>query len=203
MEAEFKSNVKEKISNSRKLVIEIGCGSSPKIKDAITVDILDLSGVDIITDVSKGLPFNDNSVDEIHSYHFLEHVEDLQSLFKEMYRVLKEDGLIIGTVPHFSNPYYYSDPTHKIFFGLYTFSYFDKEQQLFKRKVPTFYSKELFHTKKIRLGFTSPFPGRYIFKKAIGLIANLSSYTREFFEENLVYIVPVYEIYFELRKVKK
>ena len=39
--------------------------------------------------------------------------------------------------------------------------------------------------------------------KIFGLIANLSSYTREFFEENLVYIVPVYEIYFELRKVKK
>jgi ubiquinone/menaquinone biosynthesis C-methylase UbiE len=199
----FKANVEEKISNSKKLIIEIGCGSTPKIKDAITVDIVDLDGIDVVADVSKGLPFNDNSIDEIHSYHFLEHVEDLHFLFQEMHRVLKEGGLIIGTVPHFSNPYYYSDPTHKTFFGLYTFSYFDKEQQLFKRKVPTFYSKDLFDIKEIKLGFTSPFPGRYIFKKIIGFIANISRYTKEFFEENLVYIVPVYEIYFELCKAKK
>jgi ubiquinone/menaquinone biosynthesis C-methylase UbiE len=199
----FKEGIKEKINNSKVVVIEIGCGSTPKIKGAITVDIMDLDGIDIVTDASKGLPFDDDSIDEIHSYHFLEHVEDLHFLFQEMRRVLKEGGLIIGTVPHFSNPYYYSDPTHQTFFGLYTFSYFDKEQRIFKRKVPTFYSKELFSVEKIRLGFTSPFPGRYIFKKTIALIANLSNYTKEFFEENLVYIVPVYEIYFELRKTKK
>jgi len=203
MKVVFKGNVEERIKNSSRLIVEIGCGSSPKIKGAITIDIIDLDGIDIVADVTKRLPFNDNSIDEIHSYHFLEHVEDLHFMFQEMYRVLKKEGLIIGTVPHFSNPYYYSDPTHKSFFGLYTFSYFDKDQKLFKRKVPTFYSEELFHTRKIRLGFTSPFPGRYIFKKVIGLIANLSSYTREFFEENLVYIVPVYEVYFELRKLKK
>ncbi|MDC1066127.1 methyltransferase domain-containing protein [Candidatus Pseudothioglobus singularis] len=199
----FKKNVNERIRSASRLVIEIGCGSSPKVENAITLDFIDSENIDIVTDINEGIPFEDNSVDEIHSYHFLEHVEDLNFLLKEMNRVIKEDGLIIGTVPHFSNPYYFSDPTHKIFFGLYTFSYFDMEQKLFKRKVPTYYSSELFIVKKIRLGFTSPFPGRYIFKKMLGFFVNISRYSKEFYEENLVYIFPAYEIYFELRKAKK
>jgi hypothetical protein len=120
-----------------------------------------------------------------------------------MYRVLKRNGIVVGTVPHFSNPYYYSDPTHKTFFGLYSFSYFDKEQKILKRKVPTFYSEELFNIEELKLNFTSPFIGRYVFKKIIGFLVNISRYTKEFFEENLVYIFPVYEIYFKLSKSKK
>jgi hypothetical protein len=36
---------------------------------------------------------------------------------------LEQGELIEIIVPHFSNPHYYSDPTHVRFFGLYTMSY--------------------------------------------------------------------------------
>src|SRR6185312_2948084 len=37
--------------------------------------------------------------------------------------VLEPGGEFRAVVPHFSNLHFYSDPTHRTFFGLYTFSY--------------------------------------------------------------------------------
>ena len=200
METIFKKDIKSKIDTLDFVKVELGCGESRKIKDAITVDLVDNDSVDIVTNINNGLPFEDNSIDEIYSYHFLEHVDNLEFVLKEIYRVLKPNGKKIGSVPHFANPYFYSDPTHNSFFGLYSFSYFDKNQKLFKRKVPTFYMSEFFEVNNVKLGFTSPFVGRYAFKKIIGFVANLCSYTKEFHEENLCYIIPPYEVKFELVK---
>lgn len=200
MKTKYKNNSKKILESSSFIKVELGCGTYKKVDDAISVDIVDLDSVDIVTDLNKGLPFEDSSIDEIYSFHFLEHVEDLQFILKEIHRVLKPGGKKVATVPHFANPYFYSDYTHNSFFGLYSFSYFDKEQKLFKRRVPTFYSNELFEVENVTLGFTSPFVTRYPFKKLIGFIANLCSFTKEFHEENLSYIFPPYEIKFELIK---
>jgi len=199
----YKNNSKNKLMSQKFIKIELGCGPNKKIVDAISMDMVNLDSVDIVANINNGLPFEDNSIDEIYSFHFLEHVDNLEFALKEIYRVLKPNGRNIGTVPHFANPYFYSDPTHNSFFGLYSFSYFDKEQKLLKRKVPTFYMSEFFEVSSLKLGFTSPFVGRYAFKKFIGFIANLCSYTQEFHEENLCYIIPPYEIKFELTKIAK
>ncbi|MCF6357405.1 MAG: methyltransferase domain-containing protein [Draconibacterium sp.] len=203
IKAIYKNNSKKKLESQSIIKIELGCGPNKKIKDAISVDIVDLDSVDIVVDINNGLPFENNSIDEIYSFHFLEHVSDLEFVLKEIHRVLKPNGKKIVTVPHFANPYFYSDPTHNSFFGLYSFSYFDKEQKLFKRKVPTFYMSEFFEVSNIKRGFTSPFVGRYAFKKVIGFFANINSYTKEFHEENLCYLLPPYEIKFELIKIDK
>jgi SAM-dependent methyltransferase len=200
MAIKYKNNSKEKLKSEKFIQVELGCGANKKIQNAISVDMVDLDGVDIIANINDGLPFDDNSIDEIYSYHFLEHVDSLENTLKEIHRVLKNGGKNIGSVPHFANPYFYSDPTHNSFFGLYSFSYFDKNQKIFKRKVPTFYINSFFEVTSLKLGFTSPFVGRYAFKKVIGFIANLTSYTKEFYEENLCYIIPPYEIKFELTK---
>ena len=196
----YKNNSKKILKSQKFIKVELGCGANKKIKDDISVDIVDLDGVDIVANINDGLPFDDNSIDEIYSYHFLEHVDSLENTLKEIHRVLKPHGKNIGTVPHFANPYFYSDPTHNTFFGLYSFSYFDKNQKIFKRKVPTFYTGSFFEVSSLKLGFTSPFVGRYAFKKVIGFMVNLFSYTKEFHEENLCYIIPPYEIIFELTK---
>jgi ubiquinone/menaquinone biosynthesis C-methylase UbiE len=142
----------------------------------------------------------DDSIDEIYSFHFLEHVDSLDFFLKEANRVLKPGGKMIGTVPYFSNPYFYSDPTHNSFFGLYNFSYYDISQKYFRRKVPVFYSADLFIVDNIKLVFKSPFIGRWPIKKIFGFFVNICGWTKEFYEENLCYIVPAYEIYFELSK---
>ena len=49
---------------------------------------------------------------------------------REITRVLKKNGKANIFVPHFSNPYYYSDYTHKRFLGLYTFYYFVETEMI-------------------------------------------------------------------------
>src|SRR5689334_19666962 len=94
-----KRNIIPTFSSMDRVILELGCGPSPTIKNAITVDMLDIEGVDIVCDLDKGFPFlADNSIDEIHSFHFLEHVKDVNVMMAEIYRVLKPGGINSGTV---------------------------------------------------------------------------------------------------------
>ncbi|MGK7391179.1 MAG: class I SAM-dependent methyltransferase [Candidatus Cyclobacteriaceae bacterium M2_1C_046] len=194
-----------KINSTEKVIIELGCGTT-KMENAIGIDALDLPGVDFVTNLENGLPFlPDNSVDEIHSSHFLEHIENFEVLLREIHRVLKPNGKKFIAVPHFSNPYYYSDYTHKRFFGLYTFDYFSLEKDQLKRKVPAFYVDYHFKTLRRKLIFNSPpFPVRHAFKKRIlQNIFNLSSWWQELYEENFAYIFPCQEIQYLIQPIKE
>lgn len=51
-------------------------------------------------------PFEDNSIDEVFSEHFLEHVADYERTMLEIYRILKPGGMLHFKVPHFRSPYY-------------------------------------------------------------------------------------------------
>ncbi len=185
---------------NNKNILELGCGPSRQFHESITIDIVDLEGVDVIVDINKGLAFiPDGSIDEIYSYHFLEHIDEFEFLMTEIYIVLKKWGRKIGTVPHFSNPHFYSDYTHKNFFGLYTFFYMSKSSEL-KRKVPTFYNSLDFKIIEINFDFYSPFIIRNYIRKIYKKLFNLNSYTKEYYEENLCYLFPANEISFILEK---
>lgn len=192
----------ENIKNTIKIV-ELGCGPY-KTKNAIGIDILNVPGVDIVADIGKGLPFfEDSSIDVIITNHTLEHIENIEFLIKEIHRVLKKDGKAQIRVPHFSNPYYYSDHTHRRFFGLYSFDYFTDPEFQLKRKVPAFYNDTRFIIIKRKLVFKSNFFIRNLIKKYIlQPIFNSSSYIMEYYEECLCYTFPCTEIYFEIRPMK-
>lgn len=190
-----KSLLKEKYT-----VIECGSGGKKIVADSIAIDVLGIDGVDIVADLNHGFPMFDNdSVDEIVSFHFLEHLNDLEFFFKESYRVLKNGGKFWGTVPHFSNPYYYSDYTHNRPFGIYSFSYFSKTDY-YVRKVPTFYNDLDFKINNIDIILHSPFYFRSLHRRAMQRIVNASKWTQEFYEENLCFMFPAFEIKYELTK---
>ena len=175
-----------------KIILDLGCGNS-KGQGRIGIDRLDLPTVDIVADIDNGLGFlPDNSVDEIHSRSFIEHIENLELFMAEVTRVLKKGGICSLFVPHFSNPYYYSDYTHKNFFGLYTFYYFVEPDHQLARKVPVFYTNIRIDVRSIKLVFSSPFPKRNRVKKWLEKIFNRSAYMQELYEENFTYIFPCY-----------
>lgn len=179
------------IDEERPIVIELGCGPR-KTRDRIGIDKLDAPAVDIVADVEEGLSFlPDHSVDEIHSRSFFEHVENLEQLMREIVRVLKHDGTCHVFVPHFSNPYFYSDYTHKKFMGLYTFYYFVEERFQLERKVPNFYTDVRIKILSQRLIFGNP-AKKARFKKVVEHIVNSTTSMQEFYEENLCYILPCY-----------
>jgi SAM-dependent methyltransferase len=195
-----KHNIIPTLNNREKVILELGCGQQKQIKNAITIDMIDLPHIDIIADLNKGFSFlPDNSVDEIYSFHFLEHIDSLEFFMKEIYRILKKGGKKIGKVPHFSNPYFYSDYTHHHFFGLYTFSYFSKDNY-YKRGVPNFYNTEDFKINKMKICFKSPFIVRNYIKMIWQIIFNSSKYMQEWYEGSFCYMIPAYEIEFEIEK---
>jgi len=83
-----------------KIMLNLGCGGQ-KLDGYIGIDKRDV-GQDMIWDITDGLPFPDNSVDEVYSCHFVEHLTDEQSieLFFEIYRVLKVGALTHHRCPH-------------------------------------------------------------------------------------------------------
>ena len=166
----------------------------------IGIDRLDFPSVDIVADLNQGLPFlPDHSVDEIHSKSLFEHVDRLDAFLKEICRVLKPGGRNFCFVPHFSNPYYYSDYTHTKSFGLYTFYYFVEEAHQLRRKVPNFYTEVRLRVLSQKLVFQSTFRGMNFLKKVTECLVNQNSWLQEFYEENLCYWIPCYgiEVVFE------
>lgn len=194
MEPIFNVNVEALLSGEKPVVLELGCGTRQN-DDRIGIDRLKLPGVDIVADLEVGFPFlPDNCVDAIHSKSFLEHVDNLELLMREIARVLKPGGKKHLFVPHFSNPYYYSDYTHQRFFGLYSFQYFSRSSTRFHRRVPNFYHDFGFHVEELELIFTSPWRMRKIVKRVAHKLFNWSPWWQEFYEENFCYLIPCYGI---------
>ncbi len=95
--------------------IDLGC-KDHKREGFIGLDIVPGSGVDIVHDLNKGIPFKNGEVDEVFASHFLEHVDNPVFLVQEIHRVLKKGGIATIVVPHFSNPGAYT-PLHKTYWS--------------------------------------------------------------------------------------
>jgi SAM-dependent methyltransferase len=189
-------------SGGGRAVLEFGCGSRRAIPEAITVDALDYEAVDVVGDVFAvlaGVP--DGSVDEVFSSHFVEHLSDLARLVSEVARVLKPGGTMRTVAPHFSNPYYYSDYTHRTPFGLYTFSYLS-DDHLLRRKVPRYVGDTGFELVRVRLLFKAPRPFyvRYALRRLLQVIVNATTWTQEIYELGWCYWFPCYEVEYVLTR---
>lgn len=200
-EIKLKEKVGELLSSADLINLDIGCGSFCR-EGYIGVDAIEYANVQLVGDVFQVLSlFPDESVNSIYTSHFIEHLEAPQTFLNEIKRVLKNRSEATIIAPHFSNPYFYSDPTHKAHYGLYTLSYYFRSD-IFSRKVPSYSMIEGILLKEVYLCFKSnrPFYLRYAFKKTIGLLVNMTNFTKEFYEENLTWIIPPYEIEYRILK---
>jgi ubiquinone/menaquinone biosynthesis C-methylase UbiE len=143
----------------------------------------------------------DGSVAGVFSSHFFEHVTDVPALMREVTRVVAPGGRIEIVVPHFSNAYFYSDPTHRTAFGLYSMAYFVEETP-FRREVPVYGDALPLELLDVTLRFKTspPFYVRYVARRAVEWMVNRSRWAQEFYEDNLTWIIPCYELRFELRR---
>ena len=175
------SQLKEDLKEGKPLKLDLGGGKNPR-DGFYSLDHVDLDTTDILVDLNKPLThLPDNCAEYIFSRHTLEHIENLLLLMKELYRITKPDGKIEIVVPHFSNVYGYSDPTHVRFFGLYTMNYFvSAENQHNSRKVPDFYVNEKFIIDSVRIEFyKTTFMDRFIgaiFRRVINYDISLQNF---------------------------
>lgn len=184
------------------VTLELGCGASKKDPSSIGIDIAFAPGVDVVGDALEALrALPEASVDRIFSSHFLEHVSDLDALLAQCERVLKPDGVLDSVVPHHTNPYFYSDPTHRNFFGLYTMSYY-AEDGVFHRRVPGYARRPQLRLVRVDLVFKSerPFYGRHAIKKVWQVVFGTTRYMKELYEEMFSGFLGCYEVRYILVK---
>jgi len=119
--------IKEKVKIwGDNLKLDIGCGRK-KHRDMIGIDWEDY-GQEIVWDITKGIPFSDNSCMLVKAHSVLEHLAPYNLLFvmREIHRVLKKDGILDVFVPLAGSETSFRDPTHQSFFTENTFCYFTK-----------------------------------------------------------------------------
>jgi len=122
-----KVKVKEVKSEEKPIRLDLACGNR-KTEGFLGVDKEPLKGVDFIQDLeSYPYPFEDNSVDEINCFHFIEHTKDLIKFMNEIYRILKVGGKITIVAPYYTSCRAWQDPTHVRAISEFTFLYFNKE----------------------------------------------------------------------------
>jgi predicted SAM-dependent methyltransferase len=102
------------------LKLDLGCGKN-KTKSQnehpfIGVDSIAFDGVDVVHDLRiTPWPWEDNSVDEVFSSHFLEHLAGGERVvfFNELHRVMKPGASALIVTPDWAHACAYGDPTHQ------------------------------------------------------------------------------------------
>ena len=183
--------------------LDLGSGGI-RIEGFYGVDHLPLPGVDIVANLNLALDkIPDNSVTRIRSNHALEHVQEFLPLMREIHRICRSDARIEIVVPHFSNVYGFSDPTHVRFFGLYSMYYFvSPEQQPRQRRVPAFYSDTRFTIDKIWFEFYRIGWFDTIFASLVSRVVNRSLACQDFYERRLSSLFHARQLVFRMRPVK-
>ena len=184
------------LSSGGPIVLELGCGERKRRAEAIGIDAIDYDSVDVVGDIFDVLAaIPDEAVDEIYSSHFVEHLPDLERLVRELRRVLKVGGRVLTIAPHFSNPYFYSDYTHRAMFGLYTFSYLATDR-IYTRRVPHYVKDSGFELLGARLVFKAPRPFylRHAWRKLVQIVVNSSVVMQECYEGGWCFLLPCYEV---------
>ena len=184
--------------NDNKKVLDVGCGLN-KYPNAIGIDYNPRTAADVIHDLGRmPYPFPDNEFDEIISRHVVEHIPDVMLFVSELHRITKPGGRIRFVTPHYSNPDWPGDPTHRNHFNSYSFQYFTATRKLF----PFYTDVEL---RPVRTYVTLANLWRAL---GIEFIVNLDQrwpafrFTRKFWEHYLNFIMRGKDLYFEFEVIK-
>ena len=187
------------------IVLDLGCGAR-KTPGAVGADRIATSGVDVVCDLDAGLPFSDNSVEEVILNHVVEHLDDLCAAMQEIWRVCRPGGTVRIWTPHFSSGLTsWSDPTHRRTCTSRTFAYFAPENN-------SHYARARFQIRALRLHYklggarqASPKLRHWLDYQLGRLLerwANRNRVNIERAERFVCRLIPFDELYVELRAEK-
>lgn len=109
--------------------LDLGCGPY-RPEGFIGVDSRLQPGVDIVADLNCSWPFKDSSVVFVRASHIFEHLSEPLFTMAELFRILKPGGRCEIDVPSSNGPGAFQDPTHKSFWNLNSFIYYDHKIEL-------------------------------------------------------------------------
>lgn len=173
-------------------LLDLGCGTR-KRPGAIGLDINDRTDADVFHDLNTfPYPFDDESFDEILLDNTIEHLDNVIRVLEEVHRICRPGGLVTIVVPYFRSVWAFIDPTHKHFFTVGSFYYFDPDQ-LMSARYP--YSRVRFKCERIVFNETvgSSWPKKILLK-----VANRWPRGYEYY---LSHLYPLDDITFRLRRL--
>jgi SAM-dependent methyltransferase len=172
--------------------MKLNLGSGKNILQGyVNLDKCDIYGVDCTWDLNElPLPF-DEIFTEIKAYHILEHLNNVNEVIGECYRILKPNGILYIQVPYGVNYIAIRDPTHINFFNLLSFDYFCMNHEY------NYYFSFAFRDIKRKIVFDKKFLFNYIFEKLI----NINKTTQLIYETScLQYLLPALYLNIQLTK---
>lgn len=175
------------------IMLDVGCGAA-KHKGCIGIDLRKLKGVDVVADANK-LPFKNDCFDKIFLSHIVEHVSNLVTFMREVWRVGKNGALVKIWTPHFTAYRSYADITHQHHLTSQSFDYFDRT---------TMFGRELWLTREFEFRVKKR---QILFAKRKTrfwnyLIERLANKNPLRYESMFGWIFPAENLYFELETVK-
>ncbi len=187
------------MASEGKKILDVGCGDN-KYPGAIGMDFNPRTAADVIHDLGVvPYPFADDEFDEIISRHVIEHVPDVMAFVSELHRITRPGGRIKIVAPHYTNPDWATDPTHRNHLNSYSFNCFMQDRRLFP-----FYTDVELKPVRVYVSLANLW-------RALGMefVTNLDQrwpsfrFTRKFWEFYLSYIFRGKELHFEFEVVKK
>ena len=179
-------------------VLDIGCGTN-KLPGSLGMDINPRTAADIIHNLDDlPYPFDDDRFDEIIGSHIIEHVNNPMGVMCELHRITRHRGLVKLLVPHWTNPDFASDLTHRNHLNSYSFRTFIDGSAVFP-----FYSSVRFNQLSVNVTLL-----KFWRRFGLQILINLDNrfptlrFIRKFWEHYLNAIVRGKEIYFVLEVIK-
>jgi SAM-dependent methyltransferase len=183
---------------ARRRVLDIGCGTN-KVAGALGMDINPRTAADVIHDLDDlPYPFDDDEFDEVVGRHVIEHVRDPMAVMCELHRITRAGGVVKILTPHWTNPDWASDLTHRNHLNSYSFRNLTDERAVFP-----FYSDVRFRQLVARVTLLNlwKLTGLEFFMNLDNRYPTIG-FVRKFWEQYLNAVMRGKELYFELEVVK-
>jgi len=173
-------------------ILDLGCGRK-KRPGALGVDFNARTDADVIHDLNAfPYPLESAAFDEVYLDNALEHLEDVIRVMEEVHRLLKPGGLVKVIVPYFRSHWASIDPTHRHFFTVNSFAYFDPDNEICRR-----FEYTLARFKIEKLVFNETLQNRWTKR----LMLQLANRWPSRYEYYLSHLYPLDDLSFYLRKV--
>jgi SAM-dependent methyltransferase len=149
-------------------ILDVGAGFF-KYPGSISIDGNKNSKPDILHDLNSfPWPIADNIFDMVYSSHCIEHLDEPAKTLEEIWRVSRNNALVLIKIPHFSSRVAWTDIGHKRAFSSTMFRHYTKE---FARISDT---KVKFEIEKIRFNWQQRIDMEFVPKKLMPFVPFIS-----------------------------
>ena len=170
-------------------ILNLGAGEK-QVGNAVNLDITAATEPDIVHNLDdRPWPLPDAQFAEVLAHDVIEHLDDVVATMEEIHRVSRDGAVVRITLPHFSSANAFTDPTHRHYFGWFSFHYFTGEHQF------SFYTDVRFRRRTSQI----------VFKPSVlnKLVWRLANRWPEAYEQRWAWMFPAWYLYFELEVIKE